>query len=403
MTMDTDTQQPEDSMSAEKASSPAETVPSSFTRMQGALWIVGLIGIAAIGGYYLLPQGSWLADILGSGTEVRPGLMAKEVREGQYESAVAQRDAVLADPDTTSEQKALALSATLGAEYRISGDLNQRIEDIVEMKKYILDPAVSVETRVNLLNMLAAQYPISGGDARIFEETFKDAPFSDFKATSEANVDRNARLSSRNLFEWSYSTMPTAFAAISIARWYSEQYSFDRSLDEEKKKSYAALAAEYLKKAEDAAAAESERFGNAYLDSTAHLTYRHWRAVTIGRLRAQIGEPYKSMYIQEYEDLFVFQKGQNNKLAAEYLLYSRMFFASQLRGDAKIDYAKQQLDTLAAEMNAVTNPDVNVFFSFLRTEYKERPTGPTYVNLISSNFELSPAFEEAVTRVVSGQ
>ena len=40
MTMDTDTQQPEDSMSAEKASSPAETVPSSFTRMQGALWIV---------------------------------------------------------------------------------------------------------------------------------------------------------------------------------------------------------------------------------------------------------------------------------------------------------------------------------------------------------------------------
>ena len=80
-----------------------------------------------------------------------------------------------------------------------------------------------------------------------------------------------------------------------------------------------------------------------------------------------------------------------------------MFFASQLRGDGKTEYAKQQLDTLATEMNAVTNPDVNVFFTFLRNEYKDRPNGATYVNLVSSNFALSSSFEAAVTKVVAGQ
>lgn len=372
---------------------------SATMHMKHALgWLIALIAVlAAI--YY-----AFLSDQLlsrpGGQTNEQVSQISTDMLKGDFSAAARVSEQVITDDKNSAEVKARALAFALSAEYRATGDANAMIDEIRLMKQYISDSTVSTDTRARLINALAAQYQISGGSKAVFDAMFEGAPFDSFKATGGRNSDLDARVSVRRLLEWSYATMPTAYAAIGIARWYSEQALFTPDMPEEEVRQNAALAEDFLRKAEAADRSEAQRIAN-YQDTVVLLYYRHWRAIIYGRLATQIGEPYASRYKKEYEDVLAFQDAHSNPMAREFALYTRVFYASKLRAAGQTDAATVQLDELARRMNSIDTDGVNAFFSFIRIEYAERPNGATYRNLFSSNFAISPDFEAAVMRVIS--
>lgn len=319
------------------------------------------------------------------------------MRSGDFQKAVSTTLAVENDPYKSADDKALAVYSTLGAGYRLSGDVSTRIADIQKMKKIILDPQVSLWIRVNMLNVLASAYSTSGGDQDVVAEVFKDAPFSAYTATAK-DADQSARLSARKLFEWSYSMKPTSLAAISIARWHSEQVYYNPTQATSTTREQFMAAADYMRKA-DAASLVEKGEDPTFINSTRYLVYLHWRAVIYGRLAGVKGEPYQSNYRSVYDDFISYAQSQNTVFAEEYLHYARLYYARRLAQDQDFIGAKKQLDTLAQEMNAIRDPKISVFLQFLRTE-GARPEAATWQNLVFSGFVISPEFKAAVEKVV---
>ncbi|MSU74715.1 hypothetical protein EXS57_02970 [Candidatus Kaiserbacteria bacterium] len=319
--------------------------------------------------------------------------LVQDVRSGDFEEASVKLLSIQGDANKSADEKALALYASLGTQYRLTGDPKARLIDIRNMKPAILDATVSGKVRVNILNALAGQYSISGGDTAVFMEIYKDAPFDQYLVKGDPN------LSARKLYEWSYSLLPTSSAAIGIARWYTEQVILNRDQPRTITTEYAATAEGWLNKA-DAATEQEAKNDPTYGDSTRYLVYRYWRAVIIGRLSVQKGEPYLSDYRTEFENFFTFAKGQQNILAEEYILYGHLFYAQLLVRNDDRTTAKAQADLLATALNDVSNPGTSVFISFLK--YESSRNGATWSG-ISSLFTVSPSFKEAVDKVLATQ
>ncbi len=316
--------------------------------------------------------------------------LVQDVRSGNFEEAFAQSLSIQSDVNKSADEKALALFATLGTQFRLTGDPETRLVDIRNMKKVILDTAVSGSVRINILNTLAMQYSISARDNAVFMEIYKDAPFDQYLAKGDPD------LSARKLYEWSYSLFPTSNAAISIARWYTEQAIINSDQPLNVTQVYAATAEEWLKKADVATKEEAKR-DPSYGDSTRYLVYRYWRTIVIGRLAVQKGEPYRSSYRTEFEDFFTFAEGQQNTLAADYILYGRLFYAQRFIYDNDNAAAKVQADLLATALTAVSDPKTSAFIRFLKNESARN--GVTWRG-ISSLFPVSPAFKEAVQKAL---
>jgi hypothetical protein len=200
---------------------------------------------------------------------------------------------------------------------------------------------------------------------------------------------------------------PTSFAAIQIARWYSEQKAFYPDLSPAKNGEYGFLADDYLKKA-DAASVQEAKEDPTYLNSTRYLVYRYGRAVVIGRLAGfqnRLGPEYQPKYRAAYEEFIDFAETQENVIAREYVLYSRMFYAQTLLRNKDEAATKQQLDLLAQEILAVLNvdttPSSSVFLRFLRNEYKYRSDGATWKNLVEGEYKYSPNFKAAIEKVLA--
>lgn len=306
-------------------------------------------------------------------------------RAGDYEAAITNSNSIQSDPKNSAEAKALATFSTIGAQYRLTADTNARLIDIRNMKKIILDRELSLWTRVNTLNALGSQYSNSGRDPAVFAEIYKDAPFETYLVPGDPD------LSARHLAEWSYEMMPTSFAAIGIARWYTEQYITNPNQAASVTASNAAIAEDYLKKA-DAAALEEAKQDSAYPNSTRYLVYRYWRAMIIARLAVQKGEPYVSQYKAVYNEFIKYGLTQRNVLAKDFVLYARLFFAQRLTQEDDQVAAKAQLDLLAQELRAVATSTTSVFVQFLKNESRNAPTGPNWtaaknMSLISPNFK----------------
>ncbi len=317
--------------------------------------------------------------------------LVQDVRSGDFEEASVKTLSIQGDVNKSADEKALALYASLGIQYRLTGDPETRLVDIRNMKKAILDATVSGKVRVNILNVLAGQYSISGRDNAVFMEIYKDAPFDQYLAKGDPD------LSARKLYEWSYSLLPTSNAAIGIASWYTEQVILNRDQPRTITTEYAATAEEWLSKGATASEEEAKQ-DPTYGDSTRYLVYRYWRAVIIGRLSVQKGEPYLSDYRTEFENFFTFAKGQQNILAEEYILYGRLFYAQLLlRNDDSVS-AKIQADLLATALNTVLQPETSVFIRFLKNESQRN--GATWRG-ISSLFTISPYFKEVANKAIS--
>jgi hypothetical protein len=168
-------------------------------------------------------------------------------------------------------------------------------------------------------------------------------------------------------------------------------------------KDYADKAVDYLKKAEMADRQYAE-VDPTYRTSTQYVIYRTFRGQAAGRLGVQEIEPFKSQYKQEWQDLIAYLKASDHAIAFENLLYSRFTYAAQLF-DAKDPAmedpaaAKEQLDLLAVELNALEDPLEHGFVRLIMN-VRSNPTGTNWV-AIQKFKELSPDFGAAVDRLLA--
>jgi hypothetical protein len=317
-----------------------------------------------------------------------PQPLLQAVRAGEYASAVSEVQSILDDPARSPDEKALAQLIAVGSEYRLTGAPEARVRDIAIMKQLVSDPALSRYTRINTLNTLANLYSMSGRDPEVLTEVFKDAPYNSFLITGDPD------LSVRRVYEWSYSQLPTSFAAINIARWYSEQLIRNPDQTAELTAEYAAVAQEYLNKADETARIEAGQDQN-FAGSTRDVIYQYWRTLIIGRLATQIGAPYDSQYRGAYQAFFDYVATVDNVYAQEYELYARLFFAQRLVRTGDDASAQGQLAILTTKLRDLENADVNPFVRFLRNERANRPDGANWQAVVNL-FELSSEFKTVV-------
>ena len=322
-----------------------------------------------------------------------PPELVQPRRVGDYELAVSNYEATINDPTKSNEEKAIATYGAAGAKFHVTGDIHDRLEDIRNLKKIVVDSTISLQTRVAALNILAASYYDSGRDPVVSAEVYKDAPFSTYLAPGQPE------LSARHLYEWSYSLAPTSLAAIRIAEWYSAQYINHPGQSEDMTKAYAVLAEEYMNKADSASLKETQN-DPAYLDSALNVNYRYWKANITGRLATQVGEPYLSQYRDVYDEYIAFAQKSPNVLAKEYLFYARLFYSSELVAHKDSKAAKAQLDLLATELSTLLNPNATGFVRFLRNNQKNQPTGFNWT-VTKNSFAISPNFQHAVEKIIA--
>ncbi len=351
-------------------------------------WLGPLIGIALIG------AGVYFFVVLAPDGKIPTPMKLVDARKvGDFQTTVAELDSITGDTSKSEEEKAIATYVAAGARFHLSGDVDDRLTDIQEIKKVVLNENISLQSRVNALNVLAASYGDSGRDPVVFAELYKDEPFRQYF------VEKDPELSARKLYEWSYSMKPTAVAAARISKWYAEQYVFNPKQTAQQTAEYAALAVDWLNKADAASLAET-RYDPTYAGGSRYIEYRHWKAVNIGRISRQIPEPYGSMWRTAYNDYIDLLKSSDVALAKENIFYARFTYALRLMVDKDTAGAKVQFDELANMLNALSNPDTVAYVRFLRNTYENQPDGSNWVQ-IRQAYGISPAFKTAVEKIIA--
>jgi hypothetical protein len=387
---------PQDPIQNPEVQGPQNTATSFAHRSP---WHYILYVIAATLSVFLL---IWLFVMApnASSPNQRPNLVPAELttstQEGDYANAVAVTQGILNDPNRSVEEKALAVYNYMGARYRVSGDMSDRLLDIQDIKPVILNPAVSAQTRADSLAALAGQYASSGRDPSVLAEIFKDAPFSTYLIPGDPDA------SIRRLFEWSYEILPTSYTVVSIAQWHAMQGVLNPDLEQATRESYTKLAVEKLAEADQLSLREANREPR-YMEGLKYLLFRTSRTVTIGGLAIQNVEPHASNYREEFDSYIAFALSSEHIFAKGLLLSVRLTYALALARDNDTAAAKVQLDQLAQEMKASQNPGVSNFILTLRTQSEYESDSSRWLQL-EELFEISPNFKAAVdTAVTAGQ
>lgn len=279
---------------------------------------------------------------------------------GQYVAAVDIYREVMYAQNTTPDQRARATLYVSWARYNHSGNTQDLIYDIEEMKKHALNEEVNPKLRTLLINAIGSAY--GSRNSAIFDAIYSGPTFGKFR------VEGDGTLSGKNLFEWSYSVQPSAQAAVRIARWYIETSLFQKPVAVSKAEvaSRREVGAKYLREAKALDDAERERYVN-FEDSTDHMQFMYWYALESGYI-ARIGETsFKTSYQEAWADYFAEAEKSEYGSSSQRKPYAHYFFANALFKVSKdVDAAKIQLDMAVDTVNSDTNPKANQFTEFVR-------------------------------------
>ncbi len=375
--------------------------PQANNMMSRSAWIVFslliavcvvAVGVEAFYLYYVKLPSTATTDIRDL-TPYIPQQLVQSKRAGDDAGAVAAYDAIMKDPTKNTEEKALAVVNATYARFHVTGDVNDLIQDVRNLKLVILDKTVSIRTRSNAIVLLETMYNASGKSPLIFSELYKDAPFNTYLVPGDPD------LSAINLGEWSYSLRPASVSAIYTAQLYALQYFVHPNQSASTTASYAAHAEEYLKDA-DVAVQKEAAATPSFSTTSRYLTYRVWRAITIGALAVEKGEPYTTQYKKEYEDFFTYALASQLQQAKDEVLFGRWQFARVLAIFKESAAEKVQLDLLAKGVNALSSSDGSAFVSFLRNEHAFRPTETAWTT-IQDMTKVSPDFKTAVNQILA--
>ena len=358
------------------------------------IWLIALLIVFGGGGFFL--YSNYGAE---PGIVLHPSVLQiyDQRKAGDYEGVAANYETIVNDPATSNVDKAVATITQAGAEFHISGDTKDRLEDVRRLKALAIDPALPVKSRVSAISKLASQDRDSGHDPEVFAEIFKGEPFATYF------VQDDPELSIRHLYDWSYAQLPSVDAGIRIAEWNAMSYQFYPNLTQEELKPRQAMAIDYLQKVDAMVAKKIQEYAS-YAESTAYGNYRYMRATIMGHLAKQGLEPYNTEYRNEFEKYFQFAEASSNSVTKGDLPYLRLFYAKRLYFLEKDSAAaKIQLDLVAKELNAYERPETVGFVLYLKNtrDYKrDGSKGGFDWDSMPKLYAISPEFESAVTKAL---
>ncbi len=388
---------------------PVEQAPSHATQ-----WILVVIGIgialAIIMGsvyfYAMSRLSEQSARALAEAPIVKPigataprvGSVAADVAEvmnsnasGDYRTALNAYQEVVTSEIATPNAKASATFNIASAAFRDTGNIEDYIDNLEDMKAAVRDDRVSPLVKVTLLNMIASSYCRSGRTSEVFNRIYSGPLFEDFL------VPKNPDLSSNHLYEYGYKLHPTSKAAVRIARWYSEEALY-------KWKNERALATQHLETAEkllqeaDVLNAEEETRFDGLENSTQDVSYWLWRAYDRGILARLKPVPYAAEYKEAYRIFFERAAQTVHVGSKQQIPFAHVFYARALQ---KIDNdeaaAKAELIKAVQHAKNDPNPKASEFTIFIRNEYPR--TSPISV-MLHELADISPEFKAFAESVV---
>ena len=314
-------------------------------------------------------------------------------RSGNLEEALRLRDEIRST-ETTKERRALADINVWNVEFKMTGDINDKIEALNDLKEVFWDPEVDVRVRVMALNQMSSAFCGSGRDPAVFEAIYQERPFSKYLAPGDPD------LSAKNLAEYSLSLYPTSYAAIRVVRWYSEQI-LDKSLATSTREQYLEESKKYLTLADELIQKEISDEPEI-VDSTCYIIYRYWRAMTLARLARAVGAPYDAQYREAFDSLIAdLQNRKQDVLAYEYNFYSLLFAAQHTNAiEEDQEISREYLARLAVELDDVDSPARTRFARFLINLHTYEIDGKLWRN-VQRMAKISPEFDAAVDRIIS--
>lgn len=288
-------------------------------------------------------------------------VVVTNVRSGDYESASDAYNKIVANEAANPEQRALAVWSAAEINYKLSGDIQDAVDGIRELKETVLDTRVSPRVRAgSLRTMVGIYYGSAGRHPAVFEEMFRGEPFNQYL------VPGDGYLSTRKLHEWAYSIYPTSNVAIKLAQWFVIEPFENDELTVEEIDSYLAEAQRYLNEAAALEELELELEGPRLTESRRYASNQYW--VTFIQTALALHEDDGSYdYAQAYEDLFTFLRNSPNGEVAQYLPYAHWLYANFLvKFDGDVAAAQEQLAQTISLVENDPRPEANEFASFVR-------------------------------------
>jgi hypothetical protein len=311
---------------------------------------------------------------------------------GNYQGIVSASDAVLNDPSKTDAQKAMAVIVANGARFHLSGNIADKLADVDALKKIATDDTLDPGIRSNAINVMAGNMANSGENPVVFNEVFKDLPFSSFV------VPNDSEASVRHLFEWSYSILPNADAAVNIADLFAEP-AYVGGLDAATITSNASSAASYIAAADGLIPQEIKR-DPGYTQSSRYIDYLWWRTRTVGMLSQLIGAPYSGQYKFSYDQLISTFQQSSNVIAKSDVYYARFYYADVLARSGDIADAKIQLDALAAELKPIVRSSTESYVLSMRNGHAYTP-GEYFERWADEAGRISPDFKAQLSAILA--
>ncbi len=312
----------------------------------------------------------------------------------ELQTVVAQAEATGSESGLTPKQEAIINQRSL-VQYKASGEQEDALEYIRNLKKNIMNPELSAEVRAENLSRLAFTYCSFGRDPETLAEIFKGEPFSKYW------VDSDSALSARRLLEWAYNEIsPSARTAAQIGRWYINR-ALIRPLDAETEAQYIDLTKKYLGEAETLDVQEIQKRGTKYTNTRQYAGYLYWRAFIINGLVAKGDTTYTVEDARKaYSELRDTILAQNNASSQQLLPYSHVLEAKFImvieKDEAK---AKEHLAEAIRLVRADPYVETNELAEFARDSWGQQ-WGGYVVTAIKDMAELDPTFKKFIEEEV---
>ena len=308
-------------------------------------------------------------------------------RSGDYNQALQGYQVIAASPTTTPDQLARAARSVANAQFKISGNVNDLINNIPTLKTIVANPQVSANLRATILNSIIYMYTTSGKNPAVLAAIFTGDPYKSLWNPADKDGSIN------NLWQYSMTLYPTSRAAIELADANATRALYRTSLSSSERSAAISSARSYLVQAQTLLQAELQAPGD-YQDSGSYLEYLKLRAQTVGRLAIVAGEPYKGEYRQVFDNLFTTLATSTAMAGAGSAVAHWNYATALLLVDNDVNDARSQL-ALALQANALAQPQ-SIAPLALALKVYEQPGQPVGKSILAKEAAISDQFNTFV-------
>jgi hypothetical protein len=290
------------------------------------------------------------------------------------------------------------------AAYQASGEINDLLVVIRDLKKAVANPNISVDEKARDISVIASRYKDSGQNPLVLQEVFSDEPYR------SQYVEGNIPLSLANLAKLANSYKVSARTAIAVAASDVDMLVDIQNLAPNVRSqidasSTVAEIVKYLNLSDDHYQRQMSKDNPA--TAAVNVTGRYastqfFRAYTVGGLAYLGVGDYRSQYKKNFDAFIAIFEQKGDTDSAQYLPYAYFMYANFLVLLDKDNVgASANLHKLVQFVTADSQFEVNQFVTFLRAQ---KDAGPSFRHdALVRLMALSSEFKALVDRVQNGQ